>query len=92
MSKAIFTSIGTFYNWSIQIIRGHYRIVETYIHMSMAINVYEYGRGGKCVLFGYTYAEMREIKMQMEKEDRHMRKKDDRHMCLSSRVMRTSIA
>ena len=25
------------------------------IHMNMAINVYEYGRGGKCIcMFGYT--------------------------------------
>ena len=78
MSKAICTSIGTFFNWSIQIIRGYYRIVETYTHMSTAINVYEYARGGKCVyMFGYTYAGIREMKMQMEKEDRHMRKKKD---------------
>jgi len=78
MSKAIYTSIGTFYNWSIQIIRGYYRIVETYTHMSTAINVYEYARGGKCVyMFGCTYAGIREMKMQMEKEDRHMRKKKD---------------
>jgi len=70
-----------FYNWSIEIIRGHYTILETYIHMNMAINVYEYGRGGKCVyMFRYTYAGIREMKMQMEKEDRHM-----------SRVTRTSI-
>jgi len=49
--------------------------------MNMAINVYEYGVGGKCVeMFNYTYAEIREMKMQMEKEDRHV-----------SRVMRTSI-
>jgi len=47
----------------------------------MAINVYEYGRGGKYVyVFRYTYAGIRERKRQMEKEDRHM-----------SRVMRTSI-
>jgi len=32
----------TNYNWSIQIIRIHYRIVETCIHVNMAINVYEY--------------------------------------------------
>jgi len=70
----------TFYNWSIQLRRGHYRIVETYIHMNMAINMYEYGRGGICVyMFRYTYAGIRETKMQMEKEERHM-----------SRVMRTS--
>jgi len=50
-------------------------------HMNMAINVYEYGRGGKCVYtFKYTYKGIREIKMQMEKEDRHL-----------SRIMRTSI-
>jgi len=50
--------------------------------MNMAINVYEYGRGGKCVYkFRYTYAGMREMKMQLEKEDRHM-----------SRVMRKSIS
>jgi len=49
--------------------------------VNVAINVYEYGRGGKCVyMFRYTYAGVRLIKMQMEKEDRYM-----------SRVMRTSI-
>jgi hypothetical protein len=49
--------------------------------MNMAISVYEYGRGGKCIhMFRYTYAGNREMKMQMEKESRHM-----------SRVMRTSI-
>jgi len=49
--------------------------------MNMAINMYEYGRGEKGVhMFRYTYEGIREIKMQMEKEDRHM-----------SRVMRTSI-
>ena len=49
--------------------------------MNIAINVYGYGRGGKCeYLFRYTYAGIREMKMQMEKEDRH-----------KSRVMRTSI-
>jgi len=38
------------YNWSIQVIRDHYRIVEVCIHIqSMAINVYENGKGGKCV-------------------------------------------
>jgi len=41
--------------------------------MKMAINVYEYGRRGKCVyMFRYTYAEIRIINMQIEKEDRHM--------------------
>jgi len=47
--------------------------------MNMAINVYEHGIGGKCIyMLTYTYGGIREIKMQMEKEDRHM-----------SRVMRT---
>ena len=51
--------------------------------MNMVISVYEleYGRGGKCVyMFKYTYAGIREMKMQMEKEYRRV-----------SRVMRTSI-
>jgi len=40
--------------------------------MNMAINVYEYGRGGKCeYMFKYTYAGKRGRKMQVEKEDRH---------------------
>ena len=31
--------------------------------MNMAINVYAYGRGGKCVyMFSYTYAGIREMK------------------------------
>jgi len=39
----------------------------------MAINVYGYGRGAECVyMFRYTYAEIGEMKMQMEKEDRHV--------------------
>jgi len=47
--------------------------------MNMAINVYEYGRGGKCVyMVRYTYAGMREMKMQIEKEDRHT----SRNMCI----------
>ena len=34
--------------------------------MSMAIIVYEYGRGGKCVyMFRFTYAGIREMKMKM---------------------------
>jgi len=38
----------------------------------MAINVYEYRRGGKYVyMVRYTYAGIREMKMQIEKEDRH---------------------
>jgi len=49
--------------------------------MNIAINVYEYGRGGKCsYMFRYTYAGFRGMKMQMEKESRQIR-----------RVMRTSI-
>jgi len=45
------------------------------------INVYEYGREGKCLyMFRYTYAGFRGMRMQMEKESRHM-----------SRAMRTSI-
>ena len=62
--------------------RGHYRIVETYIHMNMAISVYENRRGGKCVyMFIHTYAGIKELKIQIENEERHM-----------SRVMRTSIS
>jgi len=79
MARSRYTE--TIYNLSIQIIRGHNRIVETYIHMNMARNVYENGRGGKCVyMFRYTCAGIRETKMQMEKEDRHR-----------SKAMRTSI-
>jgi len=49
--------------------------------MNMAIDVYKYGRGGKCVnMFRYTHAGIREFKMQTEKEDRQM-----------SRVIRLSI-
>jgi hypothetical protein len=49
--------------------------------MKVAINVYEYGRGGKCVyMLRHTYAGIREMKMKVEKEFRHIR-----------RVMRTSI-
>ena len=49
--------------------------------MNMAIIVYEYGRGGKCVyMYRYTYAGIVERKMQMGKESRHL-----------SRVMRSSI-
>jgi len=39
----------TIYNWSIQIARGHYRIVETHIHMNMVIHLYEYGKGWEFV-------------------------------------------
>jgi len=49
--------------------------------MNMALNVYEYERGWKFeYMFRYTYAGIREMKMQLETEDRHM-----------SRVIRTSI-
>jgi len=50
----------------------------------MTINVYEYGRGGKCVyMFRHTHTGIREMKMHMtvEKDFRHIR-----------RVMRTSIS
>ena len=41
--------------------------------MKMAIDVYEYGRGAKCAcMFRYTYAGIRIINMQIEKEDRHV--------------------
>jgi len=49
--------------------------------MNMAIIVYEYGRGGKCVyMFRYTYTGIRKMKMQIKKDNRHM-----------SRVMRTAL-
>jgi len=39
----------------------------------MVIDVYEYGRGGKCVcMFRCTYAGIRIMNMKIEKEDRHM--------------------
>jgi len=41
--------IPTYYNWNIQIISGKYKIIESYIHINMVKDVYEYGRGGKCV-------------------------------------------
>jgi len=41
--------------------------------MKLVIDVYEYGRGGKCVyIFKYTYAAIRIISMQIVKKDRHM--------------------
>ena len=50
--------------------------------MKMAIKLYEYGRGGRCVyMFRHTYAGIRIINIQTEKEDRHM-----------SRVMRITRA
>ena len=50
--------------------------------MKRARNVYEYGRGGKCVyMFKYTFAGIRIINIQIEKEDKHM-----------SRVMRITRA
>ena len=46
--------------------------------MNIAINVYEYGSGGTCsYMFRYTYAGIREMKMQLEKEDRHMSRVKD---------------
>jgi len=43
--------------------------------MKMAINVYEFGGLGRCVyMFRYTYAGIRIINMQIEKEDKHMRR------------------
>ena len=46
----------------------------------MTINVYEYGRGGKCAcIFRYTYAGIRIINIQIEKEDRHI----SRVMCIT---------
>jgi len=42
--------------------------------MEMVINVYKYGRGGKCVcMFRYTYAEVRIIIMKIENGDRQRR-------------------
>ena len=50
-------------------------------HMKMAVSVYDYGRGWKCIyMFRYTEGGSRERKMQMEKKDWH-----------KVRVMRTSI-
>ena len=41
----------------------------------MAINVREYGRGGKCVcMCRLTNAGIRIINMQIEKEDRHIKR------------------
>ena len=49
--------------------------------MNMEISVYEYGIGEKYVnMFRHTYAGIRERKIQMEREDRHI-----------GRVVRTSI-
>jgi len=49
--------------------------------MNTAINLYEYGSGGKCVHgFRHTYTGIGEMNLQMEKEFRHIR-----------RLMRTSI-
>jgi len=41
--------IGAYSERNIQIISGKDRIIETCIRINMAIDVYEYGRGGKCV-------------------------------------------
>jgi len=41
--------------------------------MKMAINVNEYGTGGRCVyMFKYTYAGIRIVNTQIGKEDRHI--------------------
>jgi len=49
--------------------------------MNLEINVYEYGREGKCVyMFRHTYAGIREMKIHFKNEIRHM-----------SRVMLVSI-
>jgi len=43
--------------------------------MNMAIHVYEYGRGGKCVYkLTHTYALITKKEMQKEKEKRQMNK------------------
>jgi len=43
--------------------------------MNMAANVYESGRGGKCVyIFRYTYAGMRIIMIQFKKRNKHLRR------------------
>jgi len=39
----------TYYIWNIQIIRVHYTIIVTDIHMDMVIVTYEFRRRGKCV-------------------------------------------
>jgi len=63
------------YNWNIQIISGHYIIIVRYIHMDMAIVVYECGRGRKCVYrLTYTYVRITQMEMQKEDEDRQMSK------------------
>jgi len=41
--------------------------------MNMVISVYEFGREGKCVhKLRHTYAGLREMKVQLEKEARHL--------------------
>jgi len=43
--------------------------------MNTGRNVYEYGSGGKCVhKFRHKYAGIREVKMQLGKEFRHIRR------------------
>ena len=62
----------TYYNWSIRFIGGHYRIVETSIHINMALNVYGYGRGGKCICkltHAYVWITKMEIEKEMENKD-----------------------
>jgi len=40
--------LGAYSDRNIQIISGKDRMIERCIHINMAIDVYEYGRGGKC--------------------------------------------
>jgi len=45
------------------------------IYMKMAINVNKYGTGGRCVyMFRYTHTGIRKINMQIEKEERYIRR------------------
>jgi len=54
-----------------------YTITQS-IHMNMALNVYEYVRGGKCVcMFRYTYAGIRIINIQIDKIKRKSRSARD---------------
>jgi len=49
--------IEAYYDLNIQNMSVKYRVAVAYIHMNIAIDVYEYRRGGKCVCtFRYTYA------------------------------------
>ena len=58
--------IEAYYNWNIQIMSGKYQIIKKAIQIKMAIDVYEYGRGGTCVwMFEYTYTFVGEVNIQM---------------------------